>query len=229
MLDQLMNETYTAAEAAAALGHGNFGDFRRNAKRDDLFVIPQREATRYEYANLFEMACQMVISTLHTRETGKNFSFTLFRYFERRVHTTADWQKAFPSIDSRLAIDFGDGEDQVVDKYRLGQFLVAPALLLGADVISRDADRHTHAAYILKRINFTQDGLFLVSDEETTLKSLREKATKVARADFVNERQAYDAAYNAVGLGLIDLTEIANRLDEQLAYIVGSRRVSKAS
>ncbi len=217
-MSTLLTASYTTQDAAFALQHGNFADFRRNLMRGEFLLLPRhsipgRAGGEYRYGHILEMALQIHLGSTFTKEVAKTIIWGMLD----RLKSNDTGLRKFNllSREDKEAVMHGSEFSRDDDKFNLSWFVEFPMLVLGPDLVSRDAAKPTFFAFRPGHTHRKTPVLML--DGEANLQKVHaelvEMETRGAADDFTRQTLA-DACHVP---GLVNLTAIMLRLEYLLS------------
>lgn len=213
----MMHDTYTTAEAAAAIEHGSFSTFRRNFYASGFNNLPLfKDAGRgqYAYGQIAEMSLFLAVQASKRREVAKGVVWGV-------VDALIAKQMAARKFDDAMADTLARQHEIVPqpDVCPAGLFpaLLAPDAVFGSDTVSRDPDNRTWAIFSTHGADTGKAKVALLQEDAgLSLADIRKSAVDLETEGAVDERTRYLMELPALTPNLLDLTGTFNRFEENL-------------
>ena len=222
---ELTHETYSTAEAAAAIEHGSFPTFRRNFYSNGFNNLPLfSEAGRgqYTYGQIAEMALFLGVQASHPREVAKGIVWGIIDALIAKQVAAQNFNDALRTT----AIQEDELEKAPHCPSALYPALLAPDAVFGGDTIARDPDNRTWALFSTRgadagkaRVELLQEG----DGKGLTLKMVRECAVNLETEGSADPRTRYLMELPALTPNLIDLTGTFLRFEGNLEVHLSAR------
>lgn len=231
-LSDILGATYSNKEAAVALGHGSFNDFKRNLQRGDepkdrLVILPRNTgaagvAGEFRYAHILEFAIHMHVGAVYSRDCAKAVCFALFR---RLMHNDTGL-KTISSLDREAqdAVMHHGSFDRDEDPYDVGKFVDFATLFLAENAISRDGANRTYALFDTRKILHDNHSLVLANGGAGLAES-HDRLLRLVTEGASDERTREMLEDSARCPGVLDLTGALASIDRNLKRVLTARRL----
>lgn len=225
MQPSVLDATFTSADAAFALQHGNFGDFRRNLTRGDGFLRlpratgPGAAGGDYRYGHLVEMLVHMHVASAFSREVAKNVTIALFSRLKHNDTGLRSFNEL--SREDQEAVRHGSQFTEEDDPSDLYWFVEFPHLVLNGDIISRNPASPTFVVFDPNRI--IHDLEVILARGTDSLADIHSRMVRLSTAGYSDETTRQMVADSAQIPGILNLTGLLVRLD----YLLGIRLNAK--
>lgn len=225
-MQDLMTLRYSTQETASALGHGNFGVFRRNYSANKLDLLPRfKDAKRgeYTYPSIVEMMIHLDIAATHTRELSRMATWGILDALIRKAIPTGTVipTKVLSAYDQFSGLEVCSAT-QPMD---LRILCTAPEFVFSDSVISRDPEDRTWAIYHCRgedgraRVRLLQDG----GTQPATLKDIRKVAFDLATETSASNEMKQLLGQSANYPYLLDLTSTFMLMEHRLRFSLEAR------
>lgn len=225
--ERLLKQTYTTADAAAALRHPNFGDFRKNLERLGLMVLPRHAQPgpgggQYRYTHIAEMALQLELARFG-RKTASGAIRTAFH--------AMDWTHQVNELppDIRQLVFHGCSFKREEDPFEFGRYVDFPNETLPQHFKHRDPANPVFWMFDANRmIQAAETGVpggdyFAVvwgedPAHQPTLAAAHEALIINAQRAFGDPDDRELVREDLSAVGIVNVTTVLRFLDERLAF-----------
>lgn len=225
-MNDLMTARYTTQETASALGHGNFGVFRRNYNASKLDLLPRAKGAgrgEYSYASIVEMMIHLETAATHKRELARMATWGILDALRTTAipsgtRITPDLQSAFGQF-SELEVCSAN------QPMELRILCTAPEVIFSNEVISRDPENRTWAVYHGRgdngraRVRLVQDG----GEQPASLRDIRNVAFELATEFSASNEMTQLLGQSANYPYLLDLTSTFLLMERRLRFSLEAR------
>ena len=213
----MMHDTYSTAEAAAAIEHGSFSTFRRNFYASGFNNLPLFEKSvrgQYAYGQIADMALFLAVQASERREIAKCVVWGI-------IDALIAKQIAARNFDDAMAVTVARQGELILQPdvcpADLFPALLAPDAVFGSDTVSRDPDNRTWAIFSTRGADTGKARVVLLQEEGgLSLSDIRKHAVDLETEGAVDDRTRYLMELPALAPNLVDLTGTFNRFEENL-------------
>lgn len=222
----IFTSRYSQSDAAFALDHGNFSEFRRTIAKGNFQLLPRHSApgpgAEYRYGHLVEMAVFMSLGAAHTKETAK--SVLVYGLSDALWVARAKYNAMSP--DEQEAIDSCQSFHMSDDPMQFSWFVDFPKLTFSNEAFSRDPAKPSFWIFNPAHLHSRGDVRRVLGD--LSLAQLHATVVKMTTEGAMNEEVSAMLARNCDVPGVVNVTAILNRLERRLQTLLAARKPSAA-
>jgi hypothetical protein len=221
----ILSVRYSTPDAAFATDHGDFGEFRRAIIKGKFQLLPRHvqpgPGAEYRYGHLVEMAIFMSLSVAYSKETAKSVLF----YGLRDAMSVAVAKYNAMSPDEQQAIDNYQNFEASEDPMQLSWFVDFPKLTFSEEAFSRDPAKPSF--WIFNPVHLRSRGDVRRVSGDLTLSQLHAEVVKMTTNGAMNDDVAAMLASRCDVPGVVNITEIINRLERRMQIRLAGRQLSE--